>query len=189
MLTEVRDCDLLIVVTSSTFLKRKFMLKEKKKTVGREWKMSRLKMESLNAHCLDHQAANMTPPSTHCDLPDGMLQTVRAPESLRFQGSRQFGIDTCMVNGPNMRGNPTARRTQPSLPVSQALAPCETTRLQGQATSPSLRSKVCAARVKTCAGRNTARLHPSCARRTSLRVLDSPDKAQHQLSPPKLRTY
>jgi len=31
MLTEVRDCDLLIVVTSSTFLKRKDMLKEKSK--------------------------------------------------------------------------------------------------------------------------------------------------------------
>ena len=31
MLTEVRDCDLLIVVTSSTFLKRKFMLKGKEK--------------------------------------------------------------------------------------------------------------------------------------------------------------
>ena len=30
MLTEVRDCNLLIVVTSSTFLKRKDMLKEKK---------------------------------------------------------------------------------------------------------------------------------------------------------------
>ena len=29
MLTEVRDCDLLIVVTSSTFLQRKDMLKEK----------------------------------------------------------------------------------------------------------------------------------------------------------------
>jgi len=29
MLTEVRDCDLLIVVTSSSFLKRKDMLKEK----------------------------------------------------------------------------------------------------------------------------------------------------------------
>jgi len=28
-LTEVRDCDLLIAVTSSTFLKRKGMLKEK----------------------------------------------------------------------------------------------------------------------------------------------------------------
>ena len=81
MLTEVRDCDLLIVVTSSTFLKRKFMLKEKKKTVGREWKMSRLKMESLlNAHYLDHQTTNMTPPSTHYDLPDGMLQTACAPD-------------------------------------------------------------------------------------------------------------
>ena len=31
---------------------------------------------------------------------------VLAPESLRFQGSRQFGIDTYMANGPNMRGNP-----------------------------------------------------------------------------------
>jgi len=30
MLTEVRDCDLLIVVKSSTFLKRKDMLKEKR---------------------------------------------------------------------------------------------------------------------------------------------------------------
>jgi len=30
MLTEVRDCDLLIVVTSSTFLRRKDMLKRKK---------------------------------------------------------------------------------------------------------------------------------------------------------------
>ena len=29
MLTKVRDCDLLIVVTSSTFLKRKDMLKKK----------------------------------------------------------------------------------------------------------------------------------------------------------------
>jgi len=29
MLTEVKDCDLLIVVTSSIFLKRKDMLKEK----------------------------------------------------------------------------------------------------------------------------------------------------------------
>jgi len=39
-----------------------------------------LKMESLNAHCLDHQAANIAPPSTQCDLPDGRLQTVRAPD-------------------------------------------------------------------------------------------------------------
>ena len=67
-----------------------------------------LKMESLHAHCLDHQAVNMTPPSTHCDLPDGRL----------------LRIDTCMENELNMRGKPTARRTQPSLPVSQALAPC-----------------------------------------------------------------
>ena len=29
MLTEVRDCDLLIVIASSSFLKRKDMLKEK----------------------------------------------------------------------------------------------------------------------------------------------------------------
>ena len=29
MLTDVRDCDLLIVVTTSTFLERKDMLKEK----------------------------------------------------------------------------------------------------------------------------------------------------------------
>jgi len=30
MLTDVRDCDLLIVVTASTFLKRKDVLKEKR---------------------------------------------------------------------------------------------------------------------------------------------------------------
>ena len=41
--------------------------------------------------------------------------------------------------------------------------------------------------VKTCARRNTAHLHPLCAQRTSLRASDSPDKAQHQLSHPKLR--
>ena len=41
--------------------------------------------------------------------------------------------------------------------------------------------------VKTCARRNTAHLHPLCAQRTSLRASDSPDKAQHQLSSPKLR--
>ena len=34
ILTKVSDCDLLIAVTSSTFLKRKDMLKEKKKREG-----------------------------------------------------------------------------------------------------------------------------------------------------------
>ena len=34
MLTEVRDCDLLIVVTSSTFLKRKDILKERRQLVS-----------------------------------------------------------------------------------------------------------------------------------------------------------
>ena len=32
--------------------------------------------------------------------------------------------DACMVNRLHMRGNPTAHRTQPSLPASQALASC-----------------------------------------------------------------
>jgi len=63
----------------------------------------------------------------------------------------------------------------------------ETTRPQGQVTNPSLRSKTCAPRAKTCNRRNTAHLHPCCARRTSLRASDSPDKVQHQLSPPKFR--
>ena len=82
-----------------------------------------------------------------------------------------------------MRRNPTARRTQPSLPASQALAPC--TRQPGfrARPSPSLRSKVCAALVKTCARRNTTHLHPYCAQCTSLTASDT----QHQLSPPKLR--
>jgi len=88
-------------------------------------------MESLNARCLDHQAANMTPLRRTATYRMGDCKRcarltkafVLAPESLRFQGSRQFGIHTCMANGLNMRGNPTARRTRPSLPVSQALAP------------------------------------------------------------------
>ena len=63
----------------------------------------------------------------------------------------------------------------------------ETTRLQGQATSPSLCSKVYAPLVKTCARRNTAHLYPYCAQRTSLTASDCPETEQHQLSPPKLR--
>jgi len=63
----------------------------------------------------------------------------------------------------------------------------ESTRLQAQVTSPSLHFKAYAARAKTCARRTTAHLHPCCARHTSLRASDSPDKARHQLKPPKLR--
>jgi len=99
--------------------------------------------------------------------------------------------DTCMANRPNMRGNPTAHRSQPSLPASHALAPCARQpgfrARQALLTSPSFRSKVYAALVKTCARRNTVHLHPLCAQRTSLRASDSPDKVQHQSSPPKLR--
>ena len=84
-----------------------------------------------------------------------------------------------MANGTNMHGNPTACRTKPSLPVPQALSLCETTRLQAQVTSPSLHPNAYAARAKTCAWRTTAHLHPCCARHTSLRALDSPDKEQH----------
>jgi len=89
-----------------------------------------------------------------------------------------------------MCGNPTAHRTQPSLPASHALAPCARQpgfRARQVYTSPSFRSKVYAALVKTCAWRNTTHINPLCAQRTSLRASDSPDKAQHQLSPPKLR--
>jgi len=95
--------------------------------------------------------------------------------------------DTCMAKRPNMRGNPTAHRTQPSLPVSQALAPCARQPGFRASTSPSFRSKVYAVLVKTCAWRNTTHIHPLCAQRTSLRASDSPDKAQHQLSPLKSR--
>jgi len=94
--------------------------------------------------------------------------------------------DTCMANRPNIRGNPTAHRTQPSLPTSQALAPCAR-QPDFRATSPSFRSKVHAVLVKTCARRNTTHIHPLCAQRTSPRASDSPDKVQHQLSPPKMR--
>ena len=67
----------------------------------------------------------------------------------------------------------------------QALPPCA--RQPGFRASPSFHSKVYATLVKTCAWRNTAHLHPLCAQRTSLRASDSPDKAQHRMSPPKLR--
>jgi len=93
--------------------------------------------------------------------------------------------DTCMANRPNMRGNPTAHRTQPSVPASHALAPFA--RQPGFRTRPCFRSQVYAVLVKTCARRNTVHLHPLCVQRTSLRASDSPDKAQQQLSPPKLR--
>jgi len=62
----------------------------------------------------------------------------------------------------------------------------ETTRFQGQDKPfSSLQSQ--RYRVKASAWRSTAHLHPCCTRRTSLEALDSPDKAQHQSSPPKLR--
>jgi len=112
---------------------------------------------------------------------------VLAPESLRFQGSQQFGIDTCMAHGPNIRGNPTARRTQPSLPVSQALAPCARHTVFRARDKPFSSTKAYAAGAKTCAHRNTAHLHPCYARHTSLRALGSPDKTQNQVSPPRLR--
>jgi len=93
-----------------------------------------------------------------------------------------------------VHGERTEHALQPNVEQDSTITPSisgtgslrETTRLQGQATSPSLHSKVYAARVKKCARRTTAHLHPCCALRTSLRVSDSPDKAQHQLSPPKL---
>jgi len=50
-------------------------------------------------------------------------------------------------------------------------------------TTPSLHSKTYAPRAKTCARKTTVHLHPSCARRPSLRASDRPDKTQHQLSP------
>ena len=104
-------------------------------------------------------------------------------------------------------GPPTALYLLSSLappvlpPVYQALSPapdsqhdqlstgpCKTPiKLCRCLTSPSFRSKVYATLVKTCARRNTVHLHPLCAQRTSLRSSDSPDKAQHLLSPPKLR--
>jgi len=94
-----------------------------------------------------------------------------------------------------VHGEQTEHARQPNSAQDSTISPSisgtgslrETTRLQGQTTKPSLRSKVYTALVKTCARRNTAHLHPCCAQRTSLRASDSPDKAQQQLSPPKLR--
>ena len=50
--------------------------------------------------------------------------------------------DTCMANGPIMRGNPTAHRTHPSLPSSQVLAPCARQPGFRARLHPSFRSKV-----------------------------------------------
>ena len=94
-----------------------------------------------------------------------------------------------------MHGEQTAHARQPDGARDSTISPSisgpgflrETTRLQGQTTSPSFRSKVYATLVKTCARRNTSHLYPFCTQRTSLRASDSPDKTQHQLSPPKLR--
>ena len=53
MFTEVRDCDLLIVVTSSTFLKRKVKLKEKRQLA-----------QIIKARSPDHQSPQ---PSIYID--------------------------------------------------------------------------------------------------------------------------
>ena len=41
---------------------------------------NKLKIESFNVNCPDNQAANTLPLSTHCDLLDGTLHTVHAPD-------------------------------------------------------------------------------------------------------------
>ena len=88
-----------------------------------------------------------------------------------------------------MRGNPTARRTQPSLPASQALAPCTRqpgfrARRQVLIFAPNLRSTSQDMRSENhCTS-------PSLLRTTHQSESvgpDSPEKAQHQLSPSKLR--
>ena len=114
---------------------------------------------------LMHTCIYISPQLVHARLCNG------AAASLPWKLLRTY-LESCANISPSISGTGSLR---------------ETTRLQGQATSPSLRSKVYAALVKTCARRNTARLHPCCAQRTSLRASDSLDKAQHELSPPKLR--
>jgi len=139
------------------------------------------KMESFNAHCPDNQAANTLPLSTHCGLPDGMLvhaplctrltkALAFAPESLRCQGSRQFGPSDRHVHGERIghaQQHDGAQDSTISPSVSGTGSLRETTRLQAHMTSPSLRSKAYAARDKTCARRTTAHLHSCCARHTS----------------------
>ena len=117
-----------------------------------------------------------------------------------LQKPSHWRLNPCDFKDPDSSGSTRAWRTDQTCAATQRRTGLnhhsqylgtgslrETTRLQGQVTSPSLRSKAYAVRVKTCARRNTAHLHPRCARHTSLRESDSPDKAQHQLSPPKLR--
>ena len=56
---------------------------------------------------------------------------VLAPESLRFQGSQQFGIDTCMANGPNMYEPDGTQDSTITPSISGTVSLRETTRLQG----------------------------------------------------------
>ena len=97
------------------------------------------------------------------DLPDWMLQTVRAPDKSHRIGVWIPAISRIpTVRDRHVHGKRTEHAWQPdgaqdstiSLSVSGTGSLRETTRLQGQVTSPSLRSKAYAARVKTCARRN-----------------------------------
>jgi len=57
---------------------------------------------------------------THEDIPMQCAMTTQEWMATQYDQAS----DTCMANRLNMRGNPTAHRTQPSLPASHALAPC-----------------------------------------------------------------
>jgi len=141
------------------------------------------------------------PPSCEYDTTFDALRLTRwdaANGARAWQKPSYWRLNPCDFQDPDSSGSTrawTEHALQPDSAQDSTISPSisgtgslrETTRLQGQLTSPSLHSKVYAALVKTCARRNTAHLHPCCAQRTSLRASDSWDKAQHQLSPPRLR--
>jgi len=61
-------------------------------------------MESLNAHCLDHQAANITPPSTHCEkhcTSPSSLRTTHESESVGQPGQSTTSMESPQVKNPD----------------------------------------------------------------------------------------
>jgi len=112
-----------------------------------------------------------------------------------LQKPSHWRLNPCDFKDPDSSGSTRAWRTDQTCAATQRRTGLnhhsqylgtgslrETTRLQGQVTSPYLRSKVYAVRVKTCAQRTTPHLHPCCALRTSLRASARTARKKHNIN-------